>query len=125
MVMFEGFEDCNIKNHISSSDALLLSVDESDIGVSVNQKQNTSPSVEVNRPSRINDYAKLTKGKNFLICDSCLWCASYFEREMNYAKCPVCKKGKIEYMPIRDEEWSIFDHSDNRGIELISNKIRS
>jgi hypothetical protein len=123
--MFEGYEDCNLKNHIRSSDALLLSVDESGIGVSVNQKQNTSPSVEVNQSTLINDYAKFTKGKYFLICNSCLWCASYFESEMTYAKCPVCNKGKIECMSIRVQEWCSLDHSENRGIELISNKIRS
>ena len=123
--MVEGYEDCNIKNHITSSDALLLSVDESNTGVSVNHKQNISSSVGVNQSTHINHYAKLTKGKNFLICDSCLWCGSYFGSEMTYAKCPVCNKGKIECMPIRGEEWSSFDHSDNRGIELNSNKIRS
>ena len=126
-VLFQGYGDCKTRNHITSSDSQVLSDDER-IGVSVNDVHTTSQSVEVKEPTKINDYAIVAKGKYLLICDSCLWCASYFDSELMYAKCPGCNKGKIECMPISDTEKKSysFNHSDNRGVELIySNNIRS
>ena len=125
--MVQVYEDCKTRNHITSSDSQVLSDDEK-IGLSVDDVQITSQSVEVKEPTNIHDYASVMKGKYLLICDSCLWCASYFESELAYAKCPGCNKGKIECMPILDEEGNSysFNHSDNQGIELIySNSIRS
>ena len=125
--MFEGYEDCKTRNHITSSDCQVLS-DYKRIGVSVNGMQTTSQSVQVEEPTNINDYARVMKGKYLLICDSCLWCASYFESELTYAKCPGCNKGKTECMPISEEKRNSyrFNYSDNQGVELInSNNIWS
>ena len=117
--MFEGYE----KNHITSSDDSSLSVDTEGAGVSVNDMRITL-SVEVNEPGRANDYTKIRKGNYFLICDSCLWNASYFDSELTYVKCPVCSKGKIKCMPIGDDERNSysFNHSYNIGIELVCSK---
>ncbi len=45
--------------------------------------------------------------KYFLICNSCLWCASYFMTDYHsrseaaiYSHCPVCNKKQIESIPI-------------------------
>lgn len=125
--MFEGYEDCKTRNHINSLDSKVLSDDER-IGVSVNDVQTTSQSGQVKEQTNINDCARVMKGKYLLLCNSCLWCASYFDSELTYAKCPGCNKGKIECMTISVEQRNCysFNHSDNRGVELIySNNIRS
>ena len=87
--MFQNSEDCNIKNHITSSGDQLLADDLSNVGVSVNAIRRTPPSVEINQQIDTNDYAKVAKERYFLICDSCLWCALYFENEMTDTKCPL------------------------------------
>jgi Zn finger protein HypA/HybF involved in hydrogenase expression len=48
---------------------------------------------------------EVTKQKNFMICELCLWCASsyfHFYRTNVAVKCPNCKDGTIELLPIRD-----------------------
>jgi len=110
IVMFQNSEDCNIKNRITSSGDQLLADEQSDVGVPVNSIRRTSPSVEINKQIDTNDYAKVAKERYFLICDSCLWCASYFENEMTNAKCPLCHKGKISCMPIGEDKNYRFDY---------------
>jgi hypothetical protein len=125
--LFEGYEDCKTRNHINSLGSKVLSDDER-IGVSVNDVQTTSQLGQVKEQININDCARVIKGKYLLICNSCLWCASYFDSELTYAKCPGCNKGKVECMSISVEQRNSysFNHSDNRGVELIySNNIRS
>jgi Zn finger protein HypA/HybF involved in hydrogenase expression len=40
---------------------------------------------------------------NFLICQSCLWCASYFNLiELTVISCPQCRSNDIEQIPISD-----------------------
>lgn len=107
--MFQNSEDCNIKNHITSSGDQLLADDLSNVGVSVNAIRRTSPSVEITQQIDTNAYAKVAKERYFLICDSCLWCASYFENEMTDTKCPLCSKGKIDCMPIGEDKNYRFD----------------
>ena len=109
IVMFQNSEDCNIKTHITSSGDQLLAGDLSNVGVSVNAISRTPPSVEINQQIDTNGYAKVAKERYFLICDSCLWCASYFENEMTDTKCPLCRKGKIDCMPIDEDKNYRFD----------------
>jgi hypothetical protein len=98
-VMFQNSEDCNIKNHIASSGDQLLA----------GAIQRTPPSVEINQQIDTNGYAKVGKERYFLICDSCMWCASYFENGMTDTKCPLCRKGKIDCMPIGEDKNYRFD----------------
>lgn len=126
-VLFEGYEDCKTRSHITSSDSQVLS-DYERIGVSFNDMQTTSQSIQVKESTNINDYARVMKGKCLLICNSCLWCASYFDSKLTYTKCPGCSKGKIECMTISVGQRNCysFNHSDNRAVKLIySNNIRS
>jgi hypothetical protein len=108
IVMFQNSEDCNIKNHTTSSGDHLLADDLSNVGVSVNAMRTTPPSVEINQQID-NGYAKVAKERYFLLCDSCLWCASYFENEMTDTKCSLCRNGKIDCMPIGDDKNYHFD----------------
>lgn len=109
IVMFQNSEDSNIKNHITSSGDQLLADEQSTVGVSVNAIRRTSPSLEINQQIDRNDYAKVAKERYLLICDSCLWCASYFENEMTDTKCPLCRKGKIDCIPIGEDKSYRFD----------------
>jgi hypothetical protein len=110
IVMFQNSEDCNIKNDITSSCDQLLADEQSNLlGISVNAIRRTSPSVEITQQIDTNAYVKVAKERYFLICDSCLWCASYFDHEMTETKCPVCRKGKIDCMPICEDKNYRFD----------------
>lgn len=123
--MAENSEDCNIKYHITSSDGQFLAEDKNDAGVSVMVRWRTSPLVEINQQMQTDNYAKLTKERYFLICESCLWCASSFEHKTTFPKCPLCHEGKIEYIPIGEDENYCFDYSHTKGVELkFSNTIR-
>jgi hypothetical protein len=58
-----------------------------------------------NRTLLIGQSNEVTKQKKFMICELCLWCASsYFHSyRTNVAiKCPNCKNGTIELLPICD-----------------------
>jgi hypothetical protein len=62
----------------------------------------------------------------FLLCESCFWCASYFN---NYRKvvsnCPTCDNEKVESMPISHDEIYTFNHDSKRGVTLGFYKWRS
>lgn len=117
IVMFQNSEDCNIKNDITSSCDQFLADEQSTVGVSVNAIRRTSRSIEITQQIDTNAYAKVAKERYFLICDSCLWCASYFENEMTNAKCPLCRKGKIDCMPIgKDKNYRL----DCRILEVLN-----
>ena len=107
--MFQNSEDCNIKNHITSSCDQLLADEQSNVGVSVNAIRRTAPSFELNQQIDTKHYGKVAKERYLLICDSCLWCASYFENGMTDTKCPHCRKGKIDCMPISEDKNYRFD----------------
>jgi hypothetical protein len=45
----------------------------------------------------------------FMICDTCLWCASVFEPNLSKYRetflCPVCQGSKIEAIPLASDKW--------------------
>ena len=123
--MLENSEDCNIKNLITSSDSQFLAEVQSEVGVSDKVRQRTSALVEINPQLETDNYAKLTKVRYFLICESCLWCASYVKNQTTFTKCPLCHNGKIDWMPIGENENYLFDYSHSKGVELkFANNIR-
>lgn len=108
--MLENFEDRKTKNHITSSNSQFL--------------WRTSPLVETN-PLQKDNYAKLTKARYFLICRSCLWCASCIKNETTFTKCPICYNGEIHCTPIGENGNCFFDYSHSKGVELkFANNIR-
>lgn len=96
--MPENSEDCKIKNHITSSDSQFLAEVQSEIGVSDKVRWRTSPLAEIN-PLETDNYANLTKARYFLICESCLWCATNMMNQTTFTTCPLCHNGKIDCMP--------------------------
>lgn len=57
--------------------------------------------------------------KNFLICRSCFWCASYLNNMHSVPDtCPSCKDVKIESVPISFDETYRLDYDARRGVTL-------
>ncbi len=62
---------------------------------------------------------KLTfKQPHFLLCGSCYWCASYLNFRGTVEVCPSCINGKVESMPISDNEIYTFHYNATRGVTL-------
>jgi hypothetical protein len=66
---------------------------------------------------------------NFVICQSCFWCASCFpsqvlgtiaaaEDSTSPPKCPSCIEGNIESIPIAENENYRFDYNTKRGVVM-------
>ena len=122
--MPENSEDRKIKNHITSSDSQFLAKVQSKVGASDNVRWRTSPLVEIN-PLETDNYANLTKERYLLICESCLWCASYIKNQTTFTKCPLCYNGEIDCMPIGEDKNGFSDYSHSKGVELkFANNIR-
>ena len=57
--------------------------------------------------------------RNFLICRSCFWCVSYFNKMgSGLEACPSCKAVKIESVPISFDETYRLDYDARRGLTL-------
>ncbi len=55
---------------------------------------------------------KLTfKQPRFLLCSSCFWCASDLNLPGIVERCPSCMNGKVESMPISNNEIYTFRHN--------------
>ena len=55
---------------------------------------------------------------HFLLCNSCFWCASDLNLRGTVEICPSCLNGKVESMPISDNEIYTFHYSATRGVTL-------
>jgi hypothetical protein len=117
--MSENSGDRNIKNHVTSKTLTkTLSI------VRASKMVRRKSSIAVINPLMDND-AKLTKSSYLLICDACLWCASYVNNQIPYSKCPLCFNGEINCMPIGEDKNYLFDYSHSKGVELkLANNIR-
>jgi hypothetical protein len=61
----------------------------------------------------------ISSERNFLICRTCFWCASYFNNtHTSVETCPSCNDAKIESMPISFDETYKFDYDSRRGVIL-------
>jgi rRNA maturation endonuclease Nob1 len=78
------------------------------------------------KPDIISKEIEVSDKINFLLCESCFWCASYFN---NYRKvvtnCPICGSKNIESMPISHDEVNTSSHDPKRGVTLGFSKWRS
>ena len=58
-------------------------------------------------------------GRNFLMCKSCLWCASFLNSRYRYINsCPSCMNSELDSMPISFDEKYTFDHDSLKGVTL-------
>jgi hypothetical protein len=54
----------------------------------------------------------------FILCESCLWCATYTDKKRADDKCIMCSSSTVSSFPIMPDEAFTFGYSEKRGIEL-------
>ena len=58
----------------------------------------------------------------FILCDSCYWCATYFDKTRTPVNniCPQCgaNNNELTSFPIMSNESFTFDYNDKHGVEL-------
>jgi|SRR4051794_26956669 predicted Zn-ribbon and HTH transcriptional regulator len=58
----------------------------------------------------------------FILCDSCYWCATYFDKTRipRENRCPQCdaNNNELTSFPIMSNESFTFDYNEKRGVEL-------
>jgi hypothetical protein len=58
----------------------------------------------------------------FILCDSCYWCATYFDKTRTPVDntCPQCgaNNNELTSFPIMSNESFTFDYNDKHGVEL-------
>ena len=66
----------------------------------------------------------ISSERNFLMCKSCFWCASFLNSTDRYPNsCPECMNSELESMPISFDETYTFDYEPLQGVSLeFSNK---
>jgi hypothetical protein len=75
-----------------------------------------------------NRTTSVIKKIDFLLCNSCFWCASYLnvENALITFQCPSCKEKAIEWMPISLNDAYSFDYTPATGVILeFSNRKKS
>jgi predicted Zn-ribbon and HTH transcriptional regulator len=84
------------------------------------------------KPALILKNKKTVIKIDFILCESCFWCASQSNKWNGsrrsitiITKCPSCNSNRIESMPISHEEDYTFNHDLKRGVTLGFSKIRS
>ena len=73
--------------------------------------------------AKTNDISLPLPQPIFILCDTCYWCATYFDKTRipsNNNICPQCKANNNELtsFPIMSNESFTFDYYGKRGIEL-------
>jgi hypothetical protein len=61
---------------------------------------------------------------DFLLCPSCLWCASYFNYSKVATRCPTCCRDNIKSIPLSIDELYTYSHDGNLGVTLEFSKNR-
>lgn len=63
--------------------------------------------------------SRISKRIDFLLCNSCFWCASYLNlRGYDVSECPSCKESTIERMPLSANDVYSFDYNQVTGVIL-------
>jgi hypothetical protein len=80
---------------------------------------------ETNQGNTIGIKTGILDKIDFLICQSCFWCASYISpriyngmTEQTIAKCPACTRGNVESLPIAQNEKDMFHYDTKRGVTM-------
>ncbi len=71
----------------------------------------------------ISNFILQRRQVNFLVCQSCFWCASYLYGCYKVAEsCPLCgntsSNNNIESIPISNQEAFKFEYNQLRGLSL-------
>src|SRR5712691_11919994 len=74
----------------------------------------------INEKAAASPIARLSKKIDFLLCNSCFWCASYLNLRSSFGviECPSCKENTIERMPLSANDVYLFDYNRVTGVIL-------
>jgi hypothetical protein len=62
---------------------------------------------------------RISKKIDFLLCNSCFWCASYLNLgSFRVSECPSCDENTIERMPLSANDVYSFDYDRISGVVL-------
>ena len=92
-------------------------------------KTETVSDANISNNNNISDISGsiINSGINFLICNSCFWCASIYSNmnSLSNAKCPVCDdNSNLESIPIHKKEPFKINYNSKTGVALeFSRKI--
>jgi hypothetical protein len=80
-----------------------------------NSAKNHSKQIEVSQKAN-----QKTKETIFILCDSCVWCATFIGKQMLPAesRCPRCLQTELSSFPILPNESFTFSYNEVRGVEL-------
>lgn len=56
------------------------------------------------RQDQISHIIRKYHHAEFLICNSCLWCASWLDNDNSIQRCPICASEKLESIPVAETE---------------------
>src|SRR5947209_426621 len=63
--------------------------------------------------------ARISKKIDFLLCNSCFWCASHLNLSIfGVNECPSCKENTIERMSLSANDVYLFDYNRVTGVIL-------
>ena len=99
--------------------------------MNTSNNESTNGSIITNAPKghskqiEVNQKVNLKKKETiFILCDSCVWCATFFGKHMLPAenRCPYCLQTELSSFPILPNESFTFNYNEKRGIELNFNR---
>ena len=73
------------------------------------------------KPDIISKEIEVSDKINFLLCESCFWCASQSNNcntSDMITECPSCNATRVESLPISHNEVYKFDYDPKRGVTL-------
>lgn len=71
-----------------------------------------------------NNNNTISEGVNFVICNTCFWCASIYSSTYLYtnnisiARCPLCFESGLELIPISKDESFRINYTPKAGVVL-------
>ena len=78
-----------------------------------------STAMASNEKTSSSPIARISTKRDFLLCNSCFWCASYLNlRSFGVIDCPSCDENTIERMPLSANDVYSFDYNRVTGVIL-------
>ncbi len=78
-----------------------------------------NPAAASNEKTAASPITGISKKIDFLLCNSCFWCASYLNlRTVDVIECPSCNENTIEWMPLHTNDVYSFDYNRITGVVL-------
>jgi predicted RNA-binding Zn-ribbon protein involved in translation (DUF1610 family) len=79
-----------------------------------------STAVASNEKTSSSPITRISKIIDFLLCNSCFWCASYLNLRISFGvfECPSCKENTVERMSLSANDVYLFDYNRVTGVIL-------